>query len=416
MSVLALQPPTRSPSFRSLSPLPWLLALGMIGVTVVAYQGFCHVPLLLDEKPHYARILAIRQGTIDQVKHACCPHTYHHFLALTGSIAGAHAPHELRLVSLLVSLLCVPLAFAVVRKLDPEGAPLAAAQFFFLPVLLPFFFLLYTDPLGLLFALLTLLLVLHDCLWAAALASIASVCVRQTHVVWMLFAFLLPYVRKHGWRLERDAVVEHLRRGWLFLLGFAGFTVFVVLNKGVSLGDRQAHPTFEFRPGNVFFALFVVFVVFLPLHVANLPRIVELVRRRPWWLLVVAGALLLFLFGTHFDHPYNQWDRLLRNKILRYVGSNALYGAIFFGTVALALLSLAATQLKEASFFLLYPMAILHLAPSWLIDPRYSIPALAMFVLCRARSSWLVEGANLAWSALLSLFILDGTIRQAFFL
>lgn len=413
MSVLTFQHPTPLP----LRPLlPWLLAVVVIGVTCAGYQAMRDVPLLFDEKPHYTRIVAIRQGTLAQVKPACCPHTYHYLLSLTGSAASCESPGEVRLLSLLFSILCVPLAYAIVRKLDPEGASLAATQFFFLPVLLPFFFLIYTDPLSLLFALLTVLLLLHECLWGAALASMAAVLIRQTQIVWMGFAFLLPYVRANGWRLELSAIVAHCRRAWLFLPGFAAFAVFVVLNKGISLGDRSAHPAFEFRAGNVLFALFTVFVVFLPLHVANLPRVVQMIRARPWWLLVVAAVGVLFYCGTRFDHPYNRWDRFLRNKFLIRIVDNPAFAALFFVAVAVALLSLAATRLKDRSFYLLYPVAVLSLAPSWLIDPRYAIPALALFVLFRTRSSWLVESANLGWSAALSLLILDGTARQAFFL
>lgn len=402
-------------------PAPTLVApLGLVTVALtVAVLGFAavrEVPLLLDEKPHYERIRAFRDGDEMRVHPAVCPHTYHWTLAGLSALLGIESEEGTRLLSLLVSLGCVPAAFRIVRYLGPTDASLRVAQLLFLPVLIPFLFLLYSDSLGLLFVLLALGLALDGCVWGAALASIIGMMVRQTHVCWMIFAFALPYVREYGWRLEREAVLGHLRRGWLFLLGFAGFALFVLVNGGVALGDRQQHPSFRFHSDSVLFSLFLVFVVCLPLHVANLPAIGRLVRARPWWLLVVAGLFSLLWFGARFDHPYNQWSHCLRNKVLNCVAGSDWSRALFFLAVALATLSLAVTRLRESSASLLYPLAVLSVALSWLIDPRYAMPGLALFILLRESRSRTVEWMSLAWSVLLSVVVLDGTFRQAFFL
>src|SRR5262249_52434071 len=163
------------------------------------------------------------------------------------------------------------------------------------------------------------------------------------------------------WRLEKAAVREHLRRGWLYLLGIAGFVLFVIVNRGVAIGDREHHPPFRFHSDSVFFGLFIVFVVFLPLHLANLPRIARLLRARPWWLLIVGALCLLFWFGTSFDHPYNTWRFCLHNKVVDRLDDTDLNRMLFFLTTAFALLSLAVTRLSEPSFSLLYPLAVLSL-------------------------------------------------------
>jgi alpha-1,2-glucosyltransferase len=403
-------------------PFPSRLAISsallVIVVLAVAGAGYLierDVPLLADEQHHYERIQAIREGGIPD-NPASCLHSYHAVVAFASSLLAVDTVEGTRLLSLGAGLLCVPLAFGIVRRFDSDGASLTTAQFFFLPILLPFFFLLYTDSLGLLFVLMAVLLMLDDCIWGAALASITAVLVRQTHIVWMLFIFAVPYVRAHGLRLNKAAIMEHLRRGWLFLLGFAAFAVFVLINKGVAVGDRRAHPAFELRPGNVVFTLFAVFVMFLPLHLANFSRIVQLFREKRWpWLIVVGGCLLFWLVGD-FDHPYNDWNFYLRNKVLNHVEESPFWRALFYLAVVAAVLSLAVTELKEKSFYLLYPVALLSLAPSWLVDPRYAIPALSLLVLFRTRRSWAVEWSNLAWCATLSLFVLDGTFREVFFL
>jgi alpha-1,2-glucosyltransferase len=211
-------------------------------------------------------------------------------------------------------------------------------------------------------------------------------------------------------------MMEHLRRGWLFMAGFLGFAIFVLVNRGVAMGDPTAHPSFQFRTGNIFFALLVVAVVFLPLHVANLAAVGRLLRAQPWWLLIVAAVFLLFWFGTRFDHPYNTWSYCLRNHVLNWMATSDLHRLAGFAAATLVLLSLAVTPFRESSFLLLYPVAAMSLAPCWLIDPRYIIPALSLFTLMRVRREWSVEWANLAWCALLSLLLLDVTFEGKYFL
>jgi alpha-1,2-glucosyltransferase len=413
--------PSEKMSVASALPLrlpagPFGLTVVVLAVVVLGLAAVRDVPLLLDEGNHYERIRALREGDAMRVRHASCPHTYHIVLAGLSAALGIDSPDETRLLSLLLGLPCVPLAFAVVRKLGPEGAALRTAQLFFLPVLLPFFFLLYSDTLGLLLVLLALFLALEGCAWGGALASMVAMLVRPTLLCWTLFVFLLPYVREHGWRLEKSALREHLRRSWLYLVGIAGFVLFVTLNRGVAIGDREHHPPFRFHSDSVLFGLFLVFVLFLPLHLANLPRIGRLLLARPWWLLLVAALFLVFRFATSFDHPYNTWRFCLHNKVVNRLDHADVNKLLFFLASAFALLSLAVTRLGEPSFSLLYPLAVLSLAPNWMIEPRYAMPALALFVLLRARRSRAVEWTSLAWSVLLSLLLLDGTFRQVFFL
>ena len=61
---------------------------------------------------------------------------------LMSSLTAINSVEGTRLLSLAAGLFCVPLAFGIARRLDPEAASLTTAQFFFLPILLPFFFLL----------------------------------------------------------------------------------------------------------------------------------------------------------------------------------------------------------------------------------------------------------------------------------
>ncbi len=405
----------RREAFPGLSPWSLLLVLAVLGVCVLGFVWFSSTSALVDEKYHFPQISSFREGVWELDPKLTNIPGYHAVMTAASWLTGADSLNSLRLASLILSLLGLPIVFLVVRKLDPRWATIVTAQYFFFPFLLPYEFLLYTDPLALECTMLSLLLALDDCLWGSALVSIVGVLVRQPQIVWMTLVFVLPYVRKHGLRLEWAAIVEHLRRSWLFLAGFAGFAVFLVVNQGVALGDRSAHPDGGFHLGNILFGLFLCAVVLLPLHVANLPRIVALIRARPWWLLIVAAAFVLCWFQCRFDHPYNTDKWYLRNRLLRATMNLLWVRAGFCAVVALAILSLAVTELKETSFSLLYPFAALNLAPSWLVDVRYVMPAMVLLLLLRVRHSWRLECALLAWFVPLSLFILDSMANNRFF-
>lgn len=398
-------------SFHAWLPLVAVLVTGAIGFFIVQ-----DVPLLLDERRHYPRICEARDGVSYGVDHAVCPHTYHVIVAAASTITGVESVAATRLLTAPIALLCVVLTISIARKLGVGNSARIGAQLFFLPVLTPFFFLLYTDALSLLFVLLALRLTLSNCLWGAALAASAAVLVRQTMIIWMMFVFVLPYVRAHGLRMEWQPILHHLRRSWLYLVGFAGFAVFLIVNRGVALGDKEHHPAFELRAGNISFALLLAGVVFLPLHIANIPRILTLLRTRPWVLpLVLAGVTFLWQAST-FDHPYNQKDDCLRNWPLVAAEMHVALRLLFFTAVTGAILSLCVTRLREPAFLLLYPLVVLSLAPSWLIEPRYVIPAFGLFVLFRQPQAPRLERAQLAWSALLALAVLAVTFDGRYFL
>lgn len=98
-----------------------------------------------------------------------------------------------------------------------------------------------------------------------------------------------------------------------------------------------------------------------------------------------AIALLAFFLGTfEIDHPYNtepwaQW--FLSNQILSFFGKDALHKALFFLPILYAICSLIVTPLYDKRYNLIYPFSILFLLPHWLVDPRYHLIPLVLFLL-----------------------------------
>jgi hypothetical protein len=233
---------------------------------------------------------------------------------------------------------------------------------------------------------------------------ILAVLVRQNYVVLMLFVFALGYLERYGYELSSRSVWQHLRRGWVFLVGFAAFVAFVAVNRGVAVGDRQMHTPFRLYLGNLYFSLFLGGMILLPLHVAHLSRIALLVRNQPWIVVLVVAIAGLYAATFEVTHPYNLNMSLsfVHNHVLAWATASPLHKAIFFLPMTWAILSFAVTPLARPSFYLLYPTWVLLVTPHWMIEQRYALPCLVLFLLLRRRETWFTETLLLIWFLMLS--------------
>ena len=93
---------------------------------------------------------------------------------------------------------------ALRRTANPASAGLATAQFTVLPILVPFFFLVYTDVLSLVIG--TVGDSGHGCVGrhgASALALLCALGIRQTNVVWTLLLMAMTANSVHAQRPQR---------------------------------------------------------------------------------------------------------------------------------------------------------------------------------------------------------------------
>ena len=130
----------------------------------------------------------------------------------------------------------------------------------------------------------------------SALFGILSMAVRQNNIVWLFFIFLLLYVRRYGYNLKLNFFKEHLKNSWLFLIGFALFGIFLVLNKGIAIGDKEYH-TLSIYFGNIYLLLFLFFFLFLPLNISNFNKIMRSIRNWPIknWPIIGIGFVFFLL-------------------------------------------------------------------------------------------------------------------------
>lgn len=400
---------------------------GLMALLAVTFLSFLFIKdhaLIADEGNTYKAAVTLAESRLDPkvvlsrdtYSFSVLP-TYAVLLAVLAGVLGPSAAW-MRLCTCLISLLSILAFFWAERRLHhKEDAGIRTWQYAFMPVLYPFFFLIYTEMPSLLFILLALNFALRKNGFWTAVFGLVSVLIRQNNIAWLMFFWAYLYVSENGFSLGFRSLAAFFSRSGVFIAGFMLFGVFVFLNRGVAIGDRSMHPDFSLHTGNIYFVLFTFFVLFLPLNIANLAKVAGVLRKPGVWAaLLVFFAVYLATFSN--THPYNQ-PRLacyLHNKILLYVSGGLWMKTLFFAMAAYAALSISVTRLTEKGHLLIYPAAFFFLLPSWLIEPRYYLIPFTLFLLFREKQKPLVEYFSVGYSICLSLALLQRIQHKLFFL
>lgn len=369
-----------------------------------------------DEYPHFQQIDVFLSGELKIVKGLSKLPGYHLAIAGISKLIGIKNISAVRTVSFTFSLLSILVFYNLAKLTDREGAIIKTLQYAFLPVQLPYFFLFYSEGLSNLMLFLLFYLVLKkNYLWAGIAGGLA-VFIRQTNIVFLLMFMILGYWEEYGLTTGKEKIITFLSKTKIFLAVIILFGVFVYLNNGVALRDQEAMPSFQVHAGSIYWSLFLVFILFLPLHLANFGKIAKKIAANP---LIFIPLILFFAAGpVFFDnlHPMNTPREHLGNRILLLYASDGWKRTAFFIFISYSVLSLSVTKLLKKSYYLLYPFAVLSVLPLWLIVSRYSLPSIILFLLLRKRESRLTEYSVLAIFAVLSLLIYAGFLKRDFYL
>ncbi|KAF8057743.1 ALG10 [Scenedesmus sp. PABB004] len=339
-------------------------------------------------------------------------------------------------------------------RAPPEAAQAArAAGVAAVVALLPshafFAFLFYTDVPSLLFVLLTALLLARRAPWAAAGAGAAAVAMRQTNAVWVAFLAgaaalrdVLPAARRRGGggappcgaarelaALVAAAWAARARLGadYAPLLALcAAFGAFVVVNRGVTVGDRDAHAPVLHLMQPLYCALFTAAAAAPLLPAAALARAgAAAAAASPARAAAAAAATVALTAGVaarySLAHPYlladNRhytfylWRRLLdRGPAARlalapaYAAAAAALGAGLAaaqhwlwvaGFAAATVATLAPAWLLELRYFTApFALAVLHLPPP---PPRAAAAVAAAFLAVNAATLWVFARRPFTW-------------------
>lgn len=326
------------------------------------------------------------------------------------TLAGA------RLLNGVYGLLAIG-AFHWMRRVNFGKADAAATlQFALLPILFPYDFLVFTDVLSLASVLAAGAATLRGRHLVSGALMIAALCIRQTNVVWLPLLAGLAVASDGGFVLPpwRQAFV----RAWPYAIGMILFLAYWAWNGSISLSKVQTtmHPDLSIHVGNVYFTLFLC-ALLLPLHVLiGLKTFVEQVRARPWVIALPIAAFALYWMFFRADHPYNlavePW--MLHNRIVVLSQSAWEWKAAFGLAAVAAACGLANTRLQPASAWMLYPLALVALASSWMIEHRYALVPMALWLVFRQRQNEKVEAATTALWAVLAVCAGLGTFTGRF--
>jgi hypothetical protein len=203
-----------------------------------------------------------------------------------------------------------------------------------------------------------------------------------------------------------------ISRLWPYAIPPLSFVGYWVWNGSVAYSGSVAgaHPDVSLHAGMPFFALFLVAALLPVQTIEGGYRFGRSLGERPVRLL---GPLLVFLgFAMFFsvDHPYNRLALgiNIRNAGLMLVQHHA-WAWWIFGLIA----TLAATSLRSHGFvrpegWLLIPVAALFLAGSWLIEPRYALIPLTLYLTLRRPGTTRAELATVALWSIAAVYLLIG--------
>lgn len=407
-----------------------LFAAIVIGVVSLSLR----LPLVSDEPHHLAQIRLLMDGQSRVVPALTTIPGYHAVIASMGFAIGTQALFPLRACAVAVSVCALAALLALAMASNDGRAVERLLQVALLPIFFPYLFLLYTDVAAILCFSLALLFVYKERYWSAAVASAATLAVRQNYIVWVAFLAVVIARKTLGarmtdgspyrWRAAASAAQsgprvwsELFRNESGFVVVLVAFLAFIMTNGGVALGDRPMHPFPSFHLGNIYFALFLSFFLLLPLHVVNW-RAITALARRPRVMGLLAVMLPVFLLTFTADHPYNapELNWWLHNRVLNFTLHSFGTMLATFAAAATTLLSLVATRLRDPAHYLLYPFAALSLVPSWQIEPRYVLCALVLLLLSRVQHSRRFEWLFIAYLAAFSAVLCTGIAAGAYFL
>jgi len=390
-------------------PLGLLYVLGML-----ALRG-C-MPLT-DEADHHAQITLLLRGRHELWPTLTTIPGYHVATALLARITGDGSLDAARWINAGYGLLAIAGFHALRRRIWPGTQSWATAQFMLLPVLAPLFFVVYTDVLALALLLWAAWAAVAGRIWASALLMALLVGVRQHEVVWLGLVVPLAGMQQDASEDRRGGPARALSP---FLLPLAGFFAFWLWNGSISLSTEQAalHPDFGLHGGNIGCALLVAGLL-LPLHVlAGMRRYLAPWRAQPWRVLLPFVLALAFWFGFQADNPYNTVfpDYYLHNRLVQLIQPPALPRACAAVAFALAACGLAQYALRPRAALALWPVAALFLAGSWLVELRYAMVPLVMWLALRAPAARRIEYATLALWALLAVLLCHAVATHRLFL
>lgn len=316
---------------------------------------------------------------------------YHAAIASLLKISGFFSVPFARFLHMLLSALTLPLFYALCRRLQ-QGTPDSRTLLMLSsPIILPFFSLIYTDIPALLLMLLCVYFTVRLKYVAAAFFGLFAILTRQTNLIWVAFCgcyLIALYYQDRGLAGFKDFKTGLLPLFWR-LLPYGAVSIIAVLfflfRGGVAVGDSDQH-TIGINLSNLYFMMITFWLLFLPHNILRSREIYLLIKGSPklWYFLI--GLFLLYMATYNNQHQYNSFglDFYLRNIMLHYtVAFPAAKALTFIPVIWMGMSFYLYWKRAENQLILglVYFFAALSVVPLPLIEQRYYIVALTMFLI-----------------------------------
>ena len=394
----------------------WLV----IGISLdVAFLMVKDAPLIADEGYHLPQISGFLSGNFETSPHLTVLPVYHAMMAGILTLIGAESVAEARLVTFLGSAISIWFFYLIVRRLWPEERYLRTAQFVFLPILFPMHFVIYTDTWALAFVLIGLDRALANRPWQSAAAVAVAVLMRQPNLVWAgMIWFLMvwqPGPLHVTWRFLREC---WLRTTLPFALIFTGFCGFLIFNRGIAVGDKHQHEI-GLNLANLWFFGLCFFLFFLPTCLGTFCRYRNHLRRHPAFSTLGLGlGMSAFLATYRAAHQYNQaslWF-YLRNRVLHWTSETTAVKLVTFLPICFGLAGFILSPMPERRFRILIPVSLASIVVMPLIEQRYYLVPLAIFLAFRNLERGKLEWLNIGFYACCAFGLQWAISKHSFFL
>ena len=378
--------------------------------------------LIADEVVHVAQAQAFASGNWRIYPYLSTWPTLNVIVAAPLALLGSESLTAARATVASLALLAIVGFYLLAAHFDRQSAALRTAQFFLLPIVLPYCGLVYTDiP-----ALAAILWMFYGALTQRfamfAVAAVLAIALRQTNIVWFAAGLASYAYTLHGSAPTRSAR-QRVPLAALALGVILGWTATVWYRGGIALTpETQAVHGFGLAGlPNIEFAIGLGGALFLPILASTSARFSEAMRR-PRWAILFAGILLFVGVTFAAEHPYNAdpavIDEFLHNRLL-YEIAQPPPRWVFALVVAVAAFGFALLPVVEraGSFKIpLYAFGAASLLPISLIEQRYYLPLFALVWAIRAPASAPLERTQLALNILLTIAVLVAMARSAIFL
>lgn len=361
---------------------------------------------LMDEGVHSGQVyLFLDEGWSPHPRLTMAP-GMHAVAAAASAVSGVRALWLFRMVGLLGAIVFVVAGWLIARQLTPDRVAPRTLQLASLPLAAPLFPLFYTDLVGVGLLLVGYWASLRRRFGVAAVACGLMVAARHSlagFVVWLAVIGVAEAPRK--WRAV-----------WPLAAPLTFFGALVLAMGGATFGDHEYHPE-GLSGANLPFAALVGIVLLLPSHLRALPRVLALIRERSELAVVLAAIGACFAVGADADHPFNarHLDYTLYNRWVEWLFDTATGRALLFLGSVWAPLSFATFRWKVPAFAAVFALFAARMATSWLVEPRYALPFVALLLLTRDEEPTWLEWLPVPVYALGTVWLFSGMLTYEWF-